>query len=83
MQDLGRVVRRGPSGSFPGPRQPAPRRGPGSLGPGPRCCQTRPAPFDDAELAQESRSPASELVLDTTSLTATDSARMVLDPTRT
>ncbi len=35
----------------------------------------------DAYLAQESRSPADELVLDTTSLTATDSARMVLDQT--
>lgn len=33
----------------------------------------------DALLAQESRSPANELVLDSTSLTATASARMVLD----
>jgi len=37
----------------------------------------------DALLAQESRSPANELVLDSTSLTAPDSARMVLDLTGT
>jgi len=36
---------------------------------------------DDARLAQESWSPANDLVLDTTSLSATDTARMVLDLT--
>jgi adenylylsulfate kinase-like enzyme len=35
--------------------------------------------LNDALLAQESWSPANELVVDTTSLTATDTARMVLD----
>jgi hypothetical protein len=35
--------------------------------------------LDDARLAQRSLSPTDDLLLDTTSLTATDSARMVLD----
>lgn len=38
--------------------------------------------IDDAYRAQESRPPADELVVDTTSLTATDSAQMVLGQTR-
>lgn len=38
---------------------------------------------DDALLAQQSWSPANELVLDTTSLSATDTARMILDLTTT
>jgi hypothetical protein len=38
---------------------------------------------DDACLAQESWSPANDIVLDTTNLSAAESARMVLDLTTT